>query len=126
MVTERKNGDLSGNWTFAGIIGVDGAHLLVADANYAEEFSKEWKSRTRHDYDATVIDGVANLRSMGDAFACVAGDGDGCYRVFIRRGKTELEGCDDDIITGVFIDLSDGEAYDDAYSTIPRFEENSQ
>lgn len=112
---EQKLGDTP-EWEFAGTVGVDGGHVLIGDANYAKSLSEDWVDRTIRTpggYDATVKDGVARLHfGFAGGVACVAGRGDGCYRVFVKRGN--IPGDEHGPrITHMMIDFTDGEAYND-------------
>jgi hypothetical protein len=78
---------LGDGWEFAGTVGVDGGHVLIGDANYAKHLSEDWSDKTHHgNYDVNVHDGVARVFfGMAGGVVCASGNGDGCYRVFVKR-----------------------------------------
>jgi hypothetical protein len=105
-------------WEFAGTVGVDSAHVLIGDAQYADHLHKDWQENTKHEngrsnYDAFVKDGVARVYfGACGGVVVAAGPGDGCYPVFIKRGKvSDFE--ETDRISHMMIDFTDGNAYDD-------------
>lgn len=104
---ENKNAE----WEFAGTVGVDGGHVIIADPCYADDMVGDWVEKTvrGNQYYEVVKDGVCRLfQGFAGGVIVQAGMGDGAYRVFVKRGT--ILG-NPDCITHMMIDFTDRSAY---------------
>lgn len=93
---------MTDEWEFAGTVGVDSGHVLIGDPAYAADLNYDWRKRADFEGDAVRV-------SFGLAGGVVvpSGLGDGCYRVFIKRGT--IAGREGERVTHMMIDFTESD-----------------
>lgn len=79
---------MADEWEKVGEVGVDSAHVLIGDANYADSLKSDWHKRFlfNESYDFNhAPQTVSVFLGYAEGVVCVSGQGDGVYPVYVER-----------------------------------------